>query len=126
MNPGKGIFKQAPLCMFTKDALRAYLILDFHRDSDAIKAVYNEVVEEGMEMNAHFHEMYNHIMIKYSERLPSSEYNQTASATQTEIDVDDESDFSSDEEGAHIQEFERETPDSEDSNKDNVEMNDPK
>ena len=82
MNLGKGIFKQAPLCMFTKDALRAYLILDFHRDSDAIKAVYNEVVEEGMEMNAHFHEMYNHIMIKYSERLPSSEYNQTASATQ--------------------------------------------
>lgn len=82
MNVGKGIFKQAPLCMFTKDALRAYLILDFHRDSDAIKAVYNEVVEEGMEMNAHFHEMYNHIMIKYSERLPSSEYNQTASATQ--------------------------------------------
>ncbi|CAH3152703.1 unnamed protein product [Pocillopora meandrina] len=99
---------------------------DFHRDLDAIKAVYNEVVEEGMEMSAHFHEMYNHIMIKYSERLPSSEYNQTASATQTEIDVDDESDFSSDEEGAHIQEFERETPDSEDSNKDIDEMNDPK
>lgn len=92
--------------MIYRDLIRAY---DFHRDLDAIKAVYNMIVEEGIEVGPAFHEMYKRTLIKYSERLSPGEVRQIASATQDEVDLDDESDSSSDEEIANTQEFERDS-----------------
>ncbi|PFX25555.1 Leucine-rich PPR motif-containing protein, mitochondrial [Stylophora pistillata] len=92
--------------MLYRDLIRAY---DFHRDLDAIKAVYNMIVEEGIEVGPAFHEIYKRTLIKYSERLSPGEVRQIASATQDEVDLDDESDSSSDEEVANTQEFERDS-----------------
>ena len=58
------------------------MFADAKRDSEAVKAVYNKMVEEGVQMDEDFLQQYNQILIKYSDRISGGELNQKEWDTQ--------------------------------------------
>lgn len=88
-------------------AMYAHLIdaYDARKDLDSVKAVYNKLVEDGEKLEEGFLQHYNHILMKNSGgiSLPSH----TGSTVKTQA-VDEESDSSSsDDEGVHIEDMEK-------------------
>lgn len=63
----------------------AFLMLDARKDPASVKALYDKLVAEGLELDESFLQNLNHILLKYSETVPFEVPTQTSSLSEVRI-----------------------------------------